>query len=148
MTVSFLKVLQIAPFIQEVLTCFLEATFRDNTATRGAGLMLIDSSIMYLRPNTHIMFSHKHATYVGSAIYAQSVDTRGNARCLYQFDGMNQDTSELNIEVKFENNALYGGSIDFCTLQSSAGRNISFDSIFKVQNTNDDPTALSSDPYN
>ena len=86
------------------------------------------------------MFSHNHATYVGGAIYGQSVDTRGNARCFYQFDGMNQDTPELNIKVKFENNkayfagsALYGGSIDFCTLQSNAGRNISFDSIFKVQ---------------
>ena len=32
-------------------------TFGDNIATRGAGLMLIDSSIMYLRPNTHIMLS-------------------------------------------------------------------------------------------
>ena len=61
-------------------------------------------------------------------MYAQSVDTRGNARCFYQFHGMNEDTSELNIEVKFESNtayfagsALYGGSIDFCTLQSNAG---------------------------
>ena len=99
------------------------------------------------------MFSHNHATYVGGVIYAQSVDTRSNARCFYQFDGMNQDTPELNIEVKFENtaystgSALYGGSIDFCTLQSNAGRNISFDSTFKVQNTNDDPTAISSDPF-
>ena len=64
-------------------------TFRDNIATRGAGLMLIDSSVMYLRPNTHIIFSHNHATYVGGAIYAQSVDTRGNARCFYQLDGTN-----------------------------------------------------------
>ena len=65
--------------------------FGDNVDTRGARLMLIDSSIMYLRPNMHIMFSHNHTTYVGGVIYAQSVDTRGNARCFYQFDGMNQD---------------------------------------------------------
>ena len=128
-------------------------TFRNNTATYGAGLALIDCSVMYFRPNTHIMFSHNHATYAGGAIYVQSCDTGGgNFSCFYQLDGVNQAISDLNIQITFENNtadfagsALYGGLIDFCLLGTE--RNNSFDSIFKVQNTDEDPTAISSDPY-
>ena len=137
---------------------FLEGniTFRDNTATYGAGLALNDRSVMYLRPNTHIMFSHNHATYYGGAIYVQPVDTRdGNFRCFYQLDGVNQAISDPNIQITFENNTadfagnvLYGGLVDFCVLVPiNTTRNNSFDSIFKVQNTDEDPTAISSDPY-
>ena len=123
-------------------------TFRDNTATYGAGLALIDSSVMYLRPNTHIMFSDNHATYAGGAIYVQSFDTGGgNFRCFYQLDKVNQAISDLNIQITFENNtadfagsALYGGLIDFCLLVPvNKTRNNSFDSIFKVQNTERTP---------
>ena len=125
-------------------------TFRDNIATYGGGLTLSDNSVMYLRPNTHIVFSHNHATYAGGAIYVQS--EVGN--CFYQFDGMKQTKSDLNIQITFENNtayfagsALYGGFVDFCFITISTEQNNYFDSIFKVQNTDDDPTAISSDPY-
>ena len=137
---------------------FLEGniTFRDNTATYGAGLALNDRSVMYLRLNTHIMFSHNHATYAGGAIYVESIDpSGGNFRCFYQLDGMNQAISDPNIQITFENNTadfagnvLYGGLVDFCVLVPiNTTRNNSFDSIFKVQNTDEDPTAISSDPY-
>ena len=55
---------------------------------RVARLMLIDSSVMYLRPNTHIMFSHNHDTYVVYDCVVYTVNTRGNVRCFYQFDEM------------------------------------------------------------
>ena len=130
-------------------------TFRDNIATRGGGLMLIENSVMYLTPNTHILFSHNHATYVGGAIYAQSVDAESNSRCFYQFDEVDQTNSDLNIQVNFKNNtahfagsALYGGSVDHCFFTPyETIRNISFDFIFKVLNTDEDPSAISSDPY-
>ena len=130
-------------------------TFRDNIATYGAGLSLVDNSVMYLTPNTHIMFSHNHATYAGGAIYVQSDSfTYGNLMCFYQFDAINQDISDLNIQITFENNtayfaggALYGGFVDFCSPPPFVETNISFDSIFKVQNTDEDPSAISSDPY-
>ena len=130
-------------------------TFRDNIATYGAGMTLLDNSVMYLRPNTHIVFSHNHATYAGGAIYVQSDDVGSSLRCFYQFDGINQTISDLNIDITFENNtayfagsALYGGLVDFCLLVPfETERSNSFDSIFQVQNTDDDPTAISSDPY-
>ena len=94
------------------------------TNVYGGGLTLLDNSFMYLRPNTHIMFFHNHATYAGGAIYVQSdkYDTY-NPNCFYQFDVVNQTISELNIQILFANNtasfagsALYGGFVDFCFL--------------------------------
>ena len=129
-------------------------SFRDNKATRGAGLRLLDSSVMYLRPNTHVMFSHNYATYAGGAIYVHQIDVSGDSRCFYQFDEEDQTRSDLNIQITFENNtahfagsALYGGLVDRCSFTLYKARNISFDSIFKIQNTDDDPTAIASDPF-
>ena len=133
-------------------------TFNKNIAMNGAGLMLADNSVMYLRQNTYIMFSNNHARHAGGAIYAESIDTGSIARCFYQFDGENHTKSNHNIQITFENNtayfagsALYGGSVDFCSLVPFYSRTVllnnSFDSIFKVQNTEDDPSAISSDPY-
>ena len=130
-------------------------TFQGNIAPYGAGLTLFDNSVMYLRPNTHIVFSRNHATYAGGAIYVQSDDVGSSLRCFYQFDEVNQTISDLNIQITFENNtayfagsALYGGLVDFCLLVPfEAERSNSFDSVFQVKNTNEDPTAVSSDPY-
>ena len=132
-------------------------TFRDNIATYGGGVALFGNSVMYLTPNTSITFSHNHATYAGGAIYVESDGysySFGNLKCFYQFDAINQDISDLNIQITFENNtayfagsALYGGLVDICTITVALKRINGFDSIFKVQNTDDDPTAISSDPY-
>ena len=129
-------------------------TFQDNIATYGAGLTLFDNSVMYLRPNTHIIFSRNHATYAGGAIYVQSDDVGSSLRCFYQFDEVNQTISDLNIQITFENNtayfagsALYGGLVDFCLLVPfETERSNSFDSIFQVKNTNEDPTAARTTP--
>ena len=123
--------------------------FRDNIATYGAGLQLLENSVMYLRPNTHLMFSHNHATYAGGAIYVQSVDSSGHIRCFFQLEKY----PDQNIQILFKNNtayfagsALYGGLVDFC-LPNNGERNNYFDSIFKIQNTDEDPSAISSNPY-
>ena len=132
-------------------------TFRDNIATYGGGVALFGNSVMYLTPNTSITFSHNHATYAGGAIYVESDGysySFGNLNCFYQFDAINQDISDLNIQITFENNtayfagsALYGGLVDICLIAITPERINGFDSIFKIQNTDDDPTAISSDPY-
>ena len=124
-------------------------TFRDNIATYGAGLQLLENSVMYLRPNTHIMFSHNHATYAGGAIYVQPVDSSGNVRCFFQLEvypDQNIQIISKNNTAYFAGSALYGGLVDFC-LPNNGERNNYFDSIFKVQNTDEDPSAISSNPY-
>ena len=79
----------------------------------------------------------------------QSVDSSGLFRCFFQLE-VNPDQ---NIQILFKNNtayfagsALYGGLVDFCS-PNNGERNNSFDSIFKVQNTDEDPSAISSNPY-
>ena len=122
-------------------------------------MKLVDNSIMYLRPNTHITFSHNHATHSGGAIFVESGAFSGSGRCFYQIDGMNTanpinfDPAKLNIQIRFENNtaniagsALYGGDVDFCEFIQVVRSNY-FNSIFMVNNTDDDPSAVSSDPY-
>ena len=130
-------------------------TFQDNKAADGAGLVLVGNSVMHLRPNTHIMFSHNHAAHAGGAIYVQSADLNDIPWCFYQFYEVNQTNYDLSIQILFENNtatfagsALYGGDVDSCEFYTTSIANyISFESIFKVQNTDDNPSAISSDPY-
>ena len=110
---------------------------------------------MHLRPNTHIMFSHNHAAHAGGAIYVQSVDLNDIPWCFYQFYEVNQTNYDLNIQILFENNTatfvgstLYGGDVQSCEFYTTSIANcISFESIFKVLNTDDDPSAISSNPY-
>ena len=93
------------------------------------------------------------------AIFVESGAFSGSGRCFYQIDGMNTanpinfDPAKLNIQIRFENNtaniagsALYGGDVDFCEFIQVVRSNY-FNSIFMVNNTDDDPSAVSSDPY-
>ena len=120
-------------------------TFRNSIATKGGGLALHEAAIMYLRPNTHILFSHNHVKYVGGAIYIKQL--RAN-KCFFKIEDESKfDPAEPNILIEFENNtageagsALYGGQVEFCRVYDY------FDYIFKIQNTDDDPSAISSNP--
>ena len=94
--------------------------------------------------------------YVGGGIYVQP-DIVFSGFCFFQIDGVNInkqskfDPANLNIQIEFVNNtaelaggAVYGGNVEFCF--NFQNRNF-FDSIFKVRNTENDPSAISSDPY-
>ena len=127
-------------------------TFSSNRGTYGGGMSLFDNSFMFLRPNTRIIFSNNHVTYVGGGIFVHP-DILFSGFCFFQIDGVSQ-FDQANIQIEFENNtaesaggAVYGGNVEFCiNFQNFTGRNL-FDSIFKVQNTDNDPSAISSDPY-
>ena len=134
-------------------------TFRGNRATQGGGIRLDGSSFMYLRPNTHIMFSNNYAAYVGGGIYVNP-DVRRSAMCFFQIDQLNTSNqsnfvpANMNIRIEFNNNtaesagsALYGGNVDFCISFRNIGGQNFFGSVFQIQNTNDIPSAVSSDPY-
>ena len=121
-------------------------TFRNSIAAKGGGLALLEDAIMYLRPNTHILFSHNHVIYVGGAIY---IEPQHVNKCFFEIaDESIFDPAEPNILIEFENNtadfagsALYGGDVEFCRVYGY------FDSIFKIQNTDNDPSAISSNPH-
>lgn len=65
--------------------------FKNNSALVGGGIQLLDSSDMYLRPNTSILFESNHADYVGGAIYT---DYRDQFPCFFQYNICNNLPSQ------------------------------------------------------
>ena len=115
--------------------------FRNNSALVGGGIQLLDSSIMYLRPHTRILFEDNRAEYVGGAIYTNS---KADADpCVFQFDSQ---TAIRTIVMNFVNNeagyagsSLYGGIYDCYSVDE-------FYEAFNTSNTEADPSAIASDP--
>ena len=98
-------------------------TFYSNRARLGAAVELTGVSIIYLRPNTHMIFKNNFALEKGGAMYL----TGGSEEsyffdCQIQvFDPTFTKIPQLNITMVFVNNsakdagdALYGGRIDAC----------------------------------
>ena len=118
-------------------------TFIRNSALYGGGLLLIEGSQLYLQPNTTINFTNNFVQKKGGAIKVEKsnplsycVETScefilENA-CFFQIETQKQyntttnisDMTEIHhIRMYFQNNtaleagaALYGGSIDNCSL--------------------------------
>ena len=129
-------------------------TFRDNLSnTEGGALALCSDSVMYLRPHTHVRFKNNHAKHSGGAIYIQeSCSLFSGELCFYQIDAhYNTNITDLDIEIEFNNNtagfagsALYGGDVDHCSLYGRTENH--FDVLFRGQDNDQDPTAISSNP--
>ena len=98
--------------------------FEGNQAINGGALRFCDTSLVYLRMNTHITFRNNHAKEAGGAIYAQERCLESNPPCFFQPVAPDfTHTSDLKqwMSLTFDNNTanysgdgLYGGSIDYC----------------------------------
>ena len=114
-------------------------TFVGNSALNGGGLLLTGGSNLYLQPNTTINFTNNLAKYKGGAIKSDSLSLCGEIPCgfflesgcffqiqthrEYDIFNISEITELRNIKLYFNNNtasdagaALYGGSIDNCSL--------------------------------
>ena len=111
--------------------------FRNNTSFVVGAIMLIESSTISLEPYTHILFENNHADYVGGAIYANNSEQR----CFF-----NASSGIDHRRVDFiGNTASYSGSSLYGGLQGCSEED--FHTIFNITNTEDDPSAIASDPY-
>ena len=115
--------------------------FYNNSALIGGALQLLGSSIMHLRPNTHILFEKNHADYVGGAIYIDNKYIYDP--CFFQVDFL---TFDNNTKIYFLDNTanisgsslyIHGGGGYLCR---------HFFDIFEISNTEADPSAIASDP--
>ena len=97
--------------------------FSENIGFFGAGIFLSSSSVIFLTPNTTILFENNHAIYRGGAVYVTSTQEALIAfDCPFQvFDTSLSPISELDIHLQFRNNsateagdALFGGDLDNC----------------------------------
>ena len=111
--------------------------FRNNTSFIVGAIMLIESSTISLEPYTHILFENNHADYVGGAIYANNSE-----QCCF----FNASSGIDHRRVDFiGNTASYSGSSLYGGLQGCSEED--FQTIFNITNTEDDPSAIASDPY-
>ena len=98
--------------------------FEGNQAINGGALRFCDTSLVYIKKNTHIVFRNNHAKVAGGAIYAQQRCLESNPPCFFQ--PVAPDYTHISdlkqwMNLTFDNNTanysgdgLYGGSIDYC----------------------------------
>ena len=127
-----------------------------NFAAYGAGLLLMQNSFMFLSPGTHIHFFNNSAKHVGGAIVSDfDLQVPTVCPCFFQLDH-SDDINNYNsnsIKVTFHNNtaglagsAIFGGRVNECLSYRGSG-NIHLQEMFIVNNTEADPSAVTSDPY-
>ena len=110
--------------------------FSNNSGYTGGGVSL-DKSFMYLMPHTHITFENNHASYRGGAIYIHLVE-----QCFFKVVFPN---STDTIKVTFTNNtAGTAGTSIYADIGYSC--HDSFYDIFEISNTENDPSAIASEP--
>ena len=115
--------------------------FRNNSAFRGGAIQL-DTVHLHLQADTHILFENNHANYAGGAMY---INNYIPASCFFQVYPSNANdaikVSFINNTADFAGSSLYG-SVDLCCVTESCDN---FYDIFKISNTESDPTAIASD---
>ena len=110
--------------------------FRNNTSRVGGAIALHESSTISLEPHTHILFENNHADFVGGAIYIAL-----ERHCFF-----NASSGIDHRRVEFiGNTASTGGSSLYGDLQGCSEED--FHTIFNITNTEDDPSAIASDPF-
>ena len=132
--------------------------FRNNSAALGGALTLLGNSFLYLMQETNIWFVDNHAQYVGGAIFIDpDILSPSHPVCFFQIipDGPANDPVST-ISVNFLNNSagyagssIYGGHIHHCTpiKWEKSGEDV-FRKIFNITNSEEDPSAITSDPLN
>ena len=117
-------------------------SFRYNKALLGGAMHMHSSSSMYFEPSAHILFEKNHADYVGGAIY-----TASDSRCFFNASsGIDHPQVDfIGNTATFAGTSLYGDIIQECCAQTD--NCTVFNTIFNITNTEADPTAIASDPY-
>ena len=81
-------------------------TFKDNTATQGAAMLLRSNSHLILAENSTILFQNNQAFLDGGAIYASEGGT-DNYVCVVQVDSDEKRWFDVNLNVTFDGNVAF-----------------------------------------
>ena len=130
--------------------------FRNNSGYYGTGITLMWTSYIFLEQGTEILFLDNHASSVGGALYVEP-GIISTPICFFQVvietQGLMGDPVST-VHVGFFNNSadyagssLYGAHQSRCyPLRGMQSGEEQFDRIFNITNTEDDPSAVTSDP--
>ena len=139
--------------------------FQNNTnSTDGGALYLHETSLMYFKPGTTMLFRRNTARHRGGAIYVETHTEIGRPMCFFQLEHVRKYTTS-NVQLIFEGNhanhaglAIYGGRVDTCYIyewQFTMGDRSSFegtpsvqvfDKLFNFSNSIPSLSLVSSDP--
>ena len=141
-------------------TVFEQRTyFLRNEAPYGAAIGVCETSVLFLKNGSNIIFINNTATVAGGAIYARRGCTETTPHCFYQpIVKVTLDQLENLINLTFIDNtarlagdAVYGGSVDNCfTYYKFSNRSRKwfaeiFERIFHISPNS--PSNVTSDPY-
>ena len=96
--------------------------FRNNLAPYGAAIRVCETSLIFLKNGTHVLFENNVASIAGGAIYAGEQCLEKTPRCFYQpISNSTIEHLKEEMSLTFVNNsaalagdAIYGGSVDYC----------------------------------
>ena len=113
--------------------------FRNNTSPLIGGAISLHESSMCLEPYAHVLFENNHADYAGGAIYIAP-----DPHCFFQLSG--SLVTENHPQVDFiGNTASFAGSSLYGNIRNCSQDD--FYAVFNIANTEADPSAIASDPY-
>ena len=131
-------------------------TFRNNSAVNGAGIMLLHNSYLYLHSNTSITFADNHASENGGAMYIndgrilpiEGIELVLQCSIQYAAAGM---LYFINNTAGTAGSSLYWMTTNKCRCYIYSQRHDlrvqdHLHAISHLQNTESDPSAISSDP--
>ena len=131
------------------------STFRNNSAVRGAGIMLLQNSYIYPGNNSNITFTDYHASDKGGAVYFEtgSILPIQVEPCAIQ-NYNNTSKFDINNRARAAGSSVYWITQDICVAhtydrEDYEGGVINIEFISRnlhVQNTELDPSAITSDP--
>ena len=103
-----------------------QSLFSNNSGVNGGAVKICDSSYMYIKNHTFVLFEGNSASNAGGAIFAQQRCLETAPSCFFQplvqdFTKLSDFGSTINMSLTFINNkagnagdAVYGGAIDIC----------------------------------
>ena len=129
-------------------------TFRNNSAIDGAGIKLLHNSYLYLHNNTSITFADNHASEKGGAMYIDGGRNLPVPDVVQDLECSIQYLSAGKLYFKNNTAGTAGSSLYWmtlskcrcCSLTNSSGIQDHLQAISHLQNTESDPSAISSDP--
>ena len=148
--------------IQSNLLVHGENEIRENTATKGGGMIFCASSRMYLYENSKLVLTENNAILFGGGIYVEDDCSQTIRHCFFQIVNLTtKNTTQrkhqvflINNTAQYAGSALYGGLIDMCDLFIMHGyskyfhqfSSIVFNAVFDIHAPKDDLSVISSDP--
>ena len=131
--------------------------FLHNHANMGGGIILVDDSYMFLKPNARINFEGNEVAYVGGAIYADNTPQVPlmSPQSFFQIDIKTKVTLDIvnniscdivNNTAQFAGSGIYGYPGDMFQFRGGISAQTIFNTIFHLKNNKPQSSSIADVP--